>query len=152
MKPFGLTRGLEGSLAKHENVKQYYARVNAPVEKTISFEPKVFESKTAAITRMIDEVVKPIAQKAYEQQERLKGFDNMVGVWSSTRKTNQELNKEKDYYEEVLRQTAEGKISIGQLNAWLIQVGVKKPEKSLKNEPKRAGRSHDRGKDFGPSL
>ena len=72
MKPFGLSRGLEGSLAKHENVKQYYARVNAPVEKTISFEPKVFESKTAAITRMIDEVVKPIAQKAYEQQERLR--------------------------------------------------------------------------------
>ena len=60
----------------------------------------------------------------------------MVGVWSSTRKTNQELNKEKDYYEEVMRQTAEGKISMGQLNAWLIQVGLKNANFSLKSNKK----------------
>ena len=29
-KPFGLERGIEGSLAKHQTVKQYYAKIQAP--------------------------------------------------------------------------------------------------------------------------
>jgi hypothetical protein len=146
MKPFGLNRGLEGSLAKHEDVKQYYARVNAPLANSIEYSPNMLGMVSE---KKVREIVTPLLQKASEQQERLKGFDNMVQVWDRTRKTNQQLTNEKEYYEKVMRDAAEGKISIGQLNAWLIQVGIKKREIQPKIEQKR---DRNQGRDNGPKM
>ncbi len=75
MAPFGLSRGMEGSRAKHQDVKQYYTKLNYELPKI----NKELEEKQETIKDLNDELPK-INKEIEEKQETIRELNNEIRV------------------------------------------------------------------------
>jgi len=103
VKEIGLQRGIKGSKAKHQTIKQYYARVNSAERGEIKLEKiteiakdlvpgvtkkgifsRTIETREAIAKRVIDKHLSPLAKSMISLQEELK----------SEKKRGSSLNKQ----------------------------------------------------------
>jgi hypothetical protein len=150
MAHFGFVRGEKYSRAKHEDVKEYYKRVNEPVE-GVSFTPSFWESKQNSVERMANEIVVPLMQKINDQeiklkkskkeQEEMKKYQERIKIDAEKRK---ELLENREV---VLKEIALGKIIPEQLKVWMIEKGMIEDPNKPKRTPNLNERTVDDEKD-----
>lgn len=120
MSIYGLTRGEEGSRARHEDVAEYYKRVNTPVMNKFEYENKLFESKETLLQR----VATPLLQKIQEQDKKIKDLNDNIKRAGSTLKCYMDEGKKRSEYEKILNAISRGEIQPERLRMYLEQKNI----------------------------
>ena len=140
MNQFGLSRGLENSRATHTGVKEYYARINKPMEAEISLpEPSILQTGVQYHKKIesglegliwakkaLEEKAKDLEAKVKFREAELRGKDLIINNSQSKEKQALEMLKKNSNqaqqneaklkeslrkYEEYLLMVAEGKLT-----------------------------------------
>lgn len=104
MQSFGLSRGVEGSRAKHETIKEFYGRVNDPISAEIStkIEQKAFGRGKSVKVDKNDLKQLILAKKEYQERAE-KAEKEAKRKQASIAEYNKKLTEEKKTREELAR-------------------------------------------------
>jgi len=88
MKKYGLSRGIKGSTATHEEVSEYYARLENPVKAEISLPKKKFFENDIRYHERVEKSLEPLilAKKGHEKKvdllkDELEGKDDRIKLF-----------------------------------------------------------------------
>lgn len=113
MERLGLARGEKYSRAKHEDVKEYYKRVNTPTPTEYILDSPFLESKQKAIERFQTEIAQPLLDKYAELYTQFKVLEKR------TEKTGG-MQKKLDARKRLLIDIAVGKVTPKELEKELL--------------------------------
>lgn len=116
--PFGLERGIERSAAKHDTIKEYYARANAPLDLTLSL-PERHSGGVLGFGKETEEEWRRRAEKTVV--DGLRGAaSNIVEQNTSLRRKNEQLEADL----EAEKQRSQEIAKIADISSALVQHAI----------------------------
>lgn len=108
--PLGLERGIEGSLARHTTIREYYAAVNQPAVQAITVSPELVtprllekgfltstyespEHVARRVAQQVNETIKPIAEQAKAADFERRRASELAGSVGSIQKAIARLQR-----------------------------------------------------------
>jgi hypothetical protein len=166
-KPFNLERGMEGSQAKHQTIKQYYAKIQAPTPEITTQIPQVqeatFSQKMAEAVGIATDHSRAVQEQEEARQQRTAEFRALREAEQAKAKQyelEKAANKARDVRLAELRATATQARDLP-LESVLERLGCVRDPKDKKNWRTPAGRvtvegvkfyAHDQAKGGGGAI